>query len=67
MGGRSPWWEKLSGYNLDKVYGASEKNFANAPSNQPDYAKALDGPVGLPEGLCGATSFSALCNKIFLL
>ncbi len=59
-GRQARWWEKLSGYNLNKVYRAGKKNPADAPSRQRDYVKAL-------EGLCMATVLTARCNATFRL
>jgi hypothetical protein len=54
------WWETLSGYNLNIVYTVGKKNPADAPSHQPDYARAL-------EGRCAAMRPAVHCNATFCL
>ncbi len=58
-GQQASWCEMLSCYNLNIVYRAGKKNYADAPSCLPDYGKALEGPVGAPEGICTTTVLTA--------
>ncbi len=60
-------WETLSGYNLNIVDRAGKKTPTDAPSRQPDYAKAPEGPEWTLEDLCAATILTEQGNAIFCL
>jgi hypothetical protein len=67
MGCQARWSETLSSDNHNIVCNAGKRNFANAPSHQPDCTKVLEDPIRALEGLCAATVLTVHCNAMFCL